>query len=1079
MLKHTNWALRICLLSFITLVSVMNVKAQITFNASNKSIKEVIEMIEEKADYSFFYSDELSDLNRKVNLSFHDENIENVLRTLFKGTNIVYKIEGDKQVVLSLQSTLKKAKSNKSVSGKIVDTEGNPLIGVSIAVDNGTRGTMSDVGGNWKLEAPEGSLLTFSYIGYNTHTLRVGSKDVYTVSMSEDNQLLDEVVVIGYGSMKRKDITTAVSVVSTSDIDERPIVDAAQALQGKAAGIQVVQPSGAPGSGMSIRVRGATSVQASNEPLYIVDGMPSDDISGLNPGDIESMQVLKDASSAAIYGARAANGVVLITTKRGEIGKPQVKLSAYAGISRLGKKIDALNTEEYKDLMKELKKYSNVAPTIPEDEHRYVDWTDMFFKTGINQNYQLSVSNGTDKLKYFISGGYTDEKGIVNKAYFKRYNFRSNIDSQQTNWLNIALNLAYSNTEGREVYESRSSMRAGSILSVINTPPFMQEWDPENPGQYDESAYGSRILNPLAANAADNVTSTDYLKGSLALTIDLYKGLKFKTMFGIDLTNTRWDFYLDPRSTSDGRSTKGRVEESYSRNFEWLFENILTYDCSINKHNLSLMGGATQQRSQYNGAWLAGFDLPDSYPDLHSIAAANQIDKDATGSSASAWTLASFLGRVAYNYDSRYLLTMNFRADGSSRFAPGHRWGYFPSVSAGWRMSSESFMESLADVVDDLKIRVGWGMNGNQSGIGNYAYLAGMTASKVAPTTDNLYPGLAITPYSAANTELTWEKTMQWNAGIDFSAFDSRLTLSVDAYYKRTTDLLLTVSLPDNVNLPGGITRNDGEMTNKGIELNLSSQNFRGEFQWNTDFNISFNKNKLTKLGLNKVYYYAEMYETKENAIILKEGLPLGTFFGYVSEGVDPETGNIIYKDLNNNGVFDPGDRTTIGCAQPDFIYGMTNTFSYKGIGLSIFLQGSQGNDIFNASRIDTEGMFDFRNQSKAVLDRWKRPGMITDIPRAGSIDNSHNSTRFVEDGSYLRLKTLTLSYDFDRKLLRKMHLSKLQFYVTGQNLLTFTNYSGYDPEVNAYGADAVALGVDYGTYPQSKAVIFGLNVEF
>ena len=321
MLKHTNWALRICLLSFITLVSVMNVKAQITFNASNKSIKEVIEMIEEKADYSFFYSDELSDLNRKVNLSFHDENIENVLRTLFKGTNIVYKIEGDKQVVLSLQSTLKKAKSNKSVSGKIVDTEGNPLIGVSIAVDNGTRGTMSDVDGNWKLEAPEGSLLTFSYIGYNTHTLRVGSKDVYTVSMSEDNQLLDEVVVIGYGSMKRKDITTAVSVVSTSDIDERPIVDAAQALQGKAAGIQVVQPSGAPGSGMSIRVRGATSVQASNEPLYIVDGMPSDDISGLNPGDIESMQVLKDASSAAIYGARAANGVVLITTKRGEIGK--------------------------------------------------------------------------------------------------------------------------------------------------------------------------------------------------------------------------------------------------------------------------------------------------------------------------------------------------------------------------------------------------------------------------------------------------------------------------------------------------------------------------------------------------------------------------------------------------------------------------------------------------------------------------------------------------------------------------------------------------------------------------------------
>lgn len=933
--------------------------------------------------------------------------------------------------------------------------------------------------GKWALSVSEGSVLNFSYIGYSAETVKVGKSNSYNISLSEDNQLLDEVVVIGYGSMKRKDITTAVSVVSTADIDERPIIDAAQALQGKAAGIQVVQPSGAPGEGMSIRVRGATSVQASNEPLYIVDGMPNDNISSLSPADIESMQVLKDASSAAIYGARAANGVVLITTKRGKVGNPQVKFSAYVGLSQLGKKIDALNTEEYKDLMKELKKYSNVAPTIPDSEKRYVDWTDMFFKTGLNQNYQLSVSNGTDKLRYFVSGGYTNEQGIIEKASFRRYNFRANIDNQHTKWLKMALNFAYTNTKGQEVNQSRSSMRAGSILSVINTPPFMQQWDNENPGQYDENAYGSRILNPLAANSADNITSADYLKGSLGFTFDILKGLQFKSTFGIDLSNNHWDYFLDPKSTSDGRGTKGRVEESYSRNIEWLFENILTYDFSLKKHNFSLMGGATQQHAQYNGAWLAGFDLADSYPNIHSISAANQIDKDACGSSASAWSLASFLGRIAYNYDSKYLLTMNFRADGSSRFAPGHRWGYFPSASAGWRVSSEKFMEPLKNVIDDMKLRIGWGMNGNQSGIGNYSYLASMSASKVAPTTENLYPGLAITPYSAANTELTWEKTMQWNAGLDLTMFDSRVTLSVDAYYKKTKDLLLTVSLPDNVNLPGGITRNDGEMVNKGMEFSVSSQNLKGAFQWNTDFNISFNRNKLTKLGLNKIYYYAEMYETRESAVILKEGIPLGTFYGYVSEGVDPETGNIIYSDLNKNGSLDPGDRTEIGCAQPDFIYGMTNTFSYAGLNLSVFLQGSQGNDIFNASRIDTEGMFDFRNQSKAVLDRWKRPGMITDIPRVGNIENSHNSTRFVEDGSYLRLKTVTLSYDFNKKWLKKMHLSKLQAYVTGQNLLTLTKYSGYDPEVNAYGADAVAQGVDYGTYPQSKALIFGLNVEF
>lgn len=1081
MKKHTNIVLRFCLLCCLVFVISLTAQAQITFRVSNKSIKQAIGLIESKADYSFFYSDELDDLNNKINLSVNNEDIHSVLQKLFRNTRITYRIEDGKQVVLSKKkdNQLSSKSKEKEVRGIITDKTGEPLIGVSVTVKGTGKGTVTDMNGKWSLSVSEGSVLNFSYIGYSAETVKVGKSNSYNISLSEDNQLLDEVVVIGYGSMKRKDITTAVSVVSTADIDERPIIDAAQALQGKAAGIQVVQPSGAPGEGMSIRVRGATSVQASNEPLYIVDGMPNDNISSLSPADIESMQVLKDASSAAIYGARAANGVVLITTKRGKVGNPQVKFSAYVGLSQLGKKIDALNTEEYKDLMKELKKYSNVAPTIPDSEKRYVDWTDMFFKTGLNQNYQLSVSNGTDKLRYFVSGGYTNEQGIIEKASFRRYNFRANIDNQHTKWLKMALNFAYTNTKGQEVNQSRSSMRAGSILSVINTPPFMQQWDNENPGQYDENAYGSRILNPLAANSADNITSADYLKGSLGFTFDILKGLQFKSTFGIDLSNNHWDYFLDPKSTSDGRGTKGRVEESYSRNIEWLFENILTYDFSLKKHNFSLMGGATQQHAQYNGAWLAGFDLADSYPNIHSISAANQIDKDACGSSASAWSLASFLGRIAYNYDSKYLLTMNFRADGSSRFAPGHRWGYFPSASAGWRVSSEKFMEPLKNVIDDMKLRIGWGMNGNQSGIGNYSYLASMSASKVAPTTENLYPGLAITPYSAANTELTWEKTMQWNAGLDLTMFDSRVTLSVDAYYKKTKDLLLTVSLPDNVNLPGGITRNDGEMVNKGMEFSVSSQNLKGAFQWNTDFNISFNRNKLTKLGLNKIYYYAEMYETRESAVILKEGIPLGTFYGYVSEGVDPETGNIIYSDLNKNGSLDPGDRTEIGCAQPDFIYGMTNTFSYAGLNLSVFLQGSQGNDIFNASSIDTEGMFDFRNQSKAVLDRWKRPGMITDIPRVGNIENSHNSTRFVEDGSYLRLKTVTLSYDFNKKWLKKMHLSKLQAYVTGQNLLTLTKYSGYDPEVNAYGADAVAQGVDYGTYPQSKALIFGLNVEF
>lgn len=1065
-----------CILLFVS----QEVSAQITFSVKNQTLRQTIRVIEKKADYSFFYTDKLPGLDQKISLTVNNESIDTVLEKVFKGSSISYKIESGKQVVLTLktgQNTSRKG-NKKTITGVVADRRGEPLIGVTVRVEGENIGTATDIDGRFSLEAPVGAKISFSYIGYVSQSHTVNNQNVYNISLSEDSQVLEEVVVVGYGSMKRKDITTAVSVVSTADIEERPIMTAAQAIQGKAAGIQVVQPSGMPGSGVTIRVRGATSVQASNEPLYVVDGLPSDDISNISPNDIESMQILKDASSAAIYGARAANGVVLITTKRGKIGAPQVKMSAYVGFSKLGKKIDALNTEQYKDLMKDLKAVSDVAPNIPEGETRYVDWTDLFFGTGVNQNYQLSVANGSEKLQYFVSGGYSDEQGIVEKAHFNRYNFRANLDSEQTKWLKMALNFAYSHTGGQWVNESRSSLRAGSILSVVNTPPFMQKWNPYDPNEYDEQAYGARILNPLAANAADSNTNTDHINGSLGFTVDIYKGLKFKTTFGIELTNEHWDYYLDPISTSDGRGTKGRVEESFSRNFEWLFENLLTYDCSFNKHNISVMGGATQQRAQYNASWMAGFDLADSYPDIHSISAANQLDKDACGSSASAWTLASFLGRVAYNYDSRYLLTVNFRADGSSRFAPGHRWGTFPSVSAGWRISGEKFMQPLQDIVTDMKLRAGWGMNGNQGGFGNYAYMAAMSVSKLPVSEGNLYPGLAIKPGSAANKELTWEKTSQWNLGLDLTMFDSRLSFSVDAYYKKTTDLLLTVSLPENV-VPSSVTRNDGEMVNKGMEFTVSSQNFKGNFQWNTDFNISFNKNKLTKLGLNKVYYYAEMYESKEKAVILKEGLPLGTFFGYISEGVDPETGDIIYRDLNGNGFIDPEDRTTLGNAQPKFIYGMTNTFSYAGFDLSVFLQGSQGNKIFNASRIDMEGMTDFRNQSVRVLERWKRPGMITNVPRVGNTENNHNSSRFVEDGSYLRLKTVTLSYNFPKKWLNKIHLSRLQAYVTGQNLLTLTKYKGYDPEVNAFGGDSVAQGVDYGTYPQSRAVIFGLNVEF
>lgn len=1049
----------------------------LSFSKGRMTLREAFSEIEAKTGRSIAYNESVTPTGIEVGTPAGTVTVENALEYLLSGTGATFVVQGGQVVIVRAES---RQQAERRYSILVVDGDGLPLPGAFVQNLSSGEGLSARSDGRLEITAPSGTGILVSFIGFEDVRLTLGNEGSVTVRMHENDTALEESVVVGYGSIKRKDITTAVSVVSTKDADIRPITSAGSILQGKAAGVQVIQPSGMPGTALSVRVRGATSVQASNEPLYVVDGMPTDDISNISPEDIASMQVLKDASSSAIYGARAANGVVLITTKRGTSGRTELRFNSYAGISRLGKAIPALDTEQYKDLMKELAGKTVTVPTIPDSETRYTDWNKVLFGTGVTQNYQLSLSNGNDKLHYYISAGHSDEKGIVNKAYFRRTSFRANVDSEMFKWLAISLNASYSHNAGRSVYESRSSMRAGSILSAINTPPFMQIWADGSRTVYDEDAYGSRILNPMAANAADMTSSSDRLSGSLSLEFKPFRDFSFKSSGSIDLSNSRNDHYLDPYSTSDGRSTKGYVSEGVSRNYEWLWENIANYSRRFaGIHNLSVMGGATLQRAQWNGNSLAGYDLPAAYGSIHSVGVANQLDEDATWSSASAWAIASFLGRVNYDFAGRYLLSVNMRADGSSRFAPGHRWGFFPSVSAAWRISNETFMNASRSWLDDLKLRAGWGINGNQGGIGNYSYLASMKGSRVVPTEEEAYPGLAITANTAANPELTWEKTRQVNIGTDVSLFDSRVMFSADAYVKRTDDLLLTVTLPDNVGLPGGITRNDGKMLNRGMEFSLSTKNLTGALKWDTDFNLSFNRNKVLELGLGKVYRYAAMYTTGESAVILTEGLPLGTFFGYRSLGVNTETGDIDYEDVSGNGTIGPEDRTVIGCAQPKFIFGITNDFSWKGLQLSVFFQGSYGNDIFNASRIDTEGMIDFRNQSTAVLRRWKRPGMETDIPRSGNTANIHNSSRFVEDGSYLRLKSLTLSYSLPKRILSALRMRELQLYATGQNLLTFTRYSGFDPEVNAYGASSVALGVDYGTYPQSRTCILGLKFGF
>lgn len=971
---------------------------------------------------------------------------------------------------------------NITVRGTVKDQKGESLPGVSLKVKGSTQGTSTGVNGDYTINVPGNGILVVSYVGFKTMEVPVNNRTTINLTLSESNQQLDEVVVVGYGTQRRGDVTTAISSVSTKDIEERPIVQAAQALQGKAAGVQVSQPSGKPGQGLSIRVRGATSIQAGNEPLYVIDGVPTMDSRDLNVNDIASIQVLKDASSAAIYGARAANGVVIITTKRGKANASNINFSAYYGTSELAKNIEVLNADQYKTLLTEL------DPTSVQNlsSSEVTDWTKEVFGTGHNQNYQLSFQGGTDKSQYFVSGAITKDEGIVKPARYNRYSFRANLDNQVKDWFKITSNISYSNANIRDVKDNDNAGRNAVVLGALGTPPNIGIYTTDDKGRtiYTQNPNKSGWDNPLAAIYGPTQGTLDNrIFGNVTGELSVLKDLKLKSNFGIDYFNHKWDYYLDPVMTTEGRNdgNHGLARSDKSNNFTYLWENTVNYEKKWDKHSVSALGGMTIQKNKYNQSYIEGKDFPDDNT-VKTINAANIISNAYTNESA--WFLNSYLARVMYNFDSRYLVTVNFRADGSSKLDKNNQWGYFPSVSAGWRISSEPFFKVKA--INDLKLRLGWGQNGNVEGLSNYASLGLNTFTRHSYESGEKYRGPNINPPTKMpNPDLKWETSTQSNIGIDVAFLNSRLTFTADAYIKKTKDLILTVALPDASSYRDGIDRNSGKLENKGLEFLISSVNIdRPGFKWNTDVNLSLNRNKITELQLQGLYRYAAV-EGRDYIIALEKGVSLGSFYGYVAEGVNPETGNMEFKDLNNDGSITPGDRTYIGSAQPKFIYGLNNDLTYKNWNFSFLFQGSQGNKIFNASRIETEGMYDTKNQSTEVLRRWTENNRNTDIPKAdfGQVSNSRVSSRFVENGSFLRMKSATLSYNFEKSLINRLKMNKLTVYFTAQNLFTITNYKGFDPELNAFASSndnrptGTTLGIDYGTYPSARTFILGVNV--
>lgn len=974
-----------------------------------------------------------------------------------------------------------------SVKGTVVDQNGVPVIGMTVMEQGTQNGTTTDIDGNYQITVSKGgAVLEFTALGYATVVEAVNNRAVVDVVSAEEAMVLDAVVAIGYGSVRKKDLTTAVSTVSTEDMKLRPVTEASGFIQGKVAGVTVQQTSGQPGSGMTIRVRGASSIASSNDPLYVVDGVPvgtgSYAIAYLSPQDIESMQILKDASSAAIYGSRAANGVVLITTKQGKKSKgAQVNFSAYVGLQDVRRSYEVLNTAEYLDLMDEL---GSSAFSCPEEERAQLkdqtDWFEKTYQTGVTQNYQVSVSNANDKMKYYVGAGYSDEQGVLSSAFNKRINVKANAESDLFDWLTVGTNLAYSHYKNNGIISGTGSNRAGVVMAVINTPTYAPVYD-EN-GVFYTKFYGANLTTPLenVARTKDNYTQTDRMLLTGYAQINFSKNFNFKSTVSMDRRWVHSYSFLDPQTTSYGREQNGTASSERSDDMRMVYDNIFTYNNTWNgKHNFEAMAGTSATTSRWENLWGSRSNFSDeNWKAIFGLNGGNKGDLRGQSQGFSEWAIMSYLGRISYNFDSKYYITVNFRADGSSKLAPGNRWGYFPSASAAWRISGEEFMSDVT-WINDLKLRVGWGQQGNQSGLGDYAWVQRYGMNYYNWTEDDY---AFATPTvggqsNIGNKDLTWETTTQTNVGIDWSMFNSRLTVTLDGYYKYTKDLLLNVPLPSPY---PNIYRNEGEMSNWGLELAISSVNFeKKDFSWTTDFNISMNRNKLESLDLKTVYYYTKTSEMfSDYCVRMTPGQPLSMFWGYKSLGVDPETGMIMYEDINEDGKVNSSDKQYIGNANPLFTGGMTNTLTWKGLSLSVLMTASVGNDIYNASKIDMVSMLTGANQIKDVLRRWRVPGMITDVPKAGEVENLKTSSRWIEDGSYLKIKNITLSYNITHPALRKANIARIQPYITLDNMITFTNYSGYDPEMSQY-TSATSMGVDWGTYPCVRSVVFGVNIDF
>lgn len=1059
----------------------------ISIRGEKLELKEVLNQIEKEARVKFVYSTKIKS-SQRVSLNVTNRRLASVLDEVLKPIEIDYEVIENRILLRRSKHETDESTGfipreitlpvDRQVTGRVTDENNSGLPGVSIVLKGTQRGTTTNTEGRFEMNIPEtGSpLLVFSFVGYTSQEVAVGSQNNLSVSMVPENKLLNEVVVIGYGAVKRKDLTGAVAQIDSKEIDAFPVADVQQALRGRAPGVRVIQTSGQPGSSVQVQVRGGNSFLGNNNPLYVVDGFPlTGGIDFLNPSDIASIDILKDASATAIYGARGANGVVIITTRQGKEGRSRVSLDSYYGFQNVAKRFDLMNGAQFAEIANEQLVNDGRQPYFTSTDFANTDWQDQIFQTAPIQNHVLTFTGGNAKTRYSVSGNYFAQDGIILNSGTDRGSFRFGLDQTVSDRFSFSTHFVGSRFTFNN-NRANNGHRGNNILSsAIVAPPTVPVRDQN--GNYSSVTpypFGPNVLqHPLLYSELLDQQKRTSLLADFSATFKLTDELSFKTLLGTEQVFNEGNFYSP--TTLRLSSPGGNANTSFGRGVSYLNENILTYTKAFDRSTLNAVAGFTWQNSTNNSNNQGGSGFLNDILQNNNLGAAEVTNPNS--SSYSEWALLSWLGRVNYSLMDKFLFTVSARADGSSRFGANNKWGFFPSGAFAYKLSEEAFMKNIKQI-SSMKLRVSYGETGSTT----LSPFQSLNRLGVTRATFGKSDVIGFAPVALPNDNLKWETTAQFNVGLDAGLFNERVRITLDYYKKTTTDLLAQVTLPGSAGF-NSIVTNLGEIQNSGFEFGVGADLVDKAFRWDIFAQMSTNKNKIIDIGGSDIFGSGISLPFGSPINLAREGQPLGLFYGFKEDGLD-DKGQIKYVDLNNDGVISNSDQTIIGNPYPDYIFSINNNFSYKNFELNIFLEGTQGNDLFFATGGSISNSFNTgENQLVDVYNnRWRpdSPNPNALYPKISVGSNFRVSDRFVMDGSYMRIKNVRLAYNVPVSDLNIRWMQGLQLYASAQNLLTFTSYPGLDPEVNTRsGTGDLRIGIDETGYPAARTFTFGLKLGF